>query len=128
HGIRLVTPAKARSAETIAKEEPAALRLTHGTSTSPATGSQTSPNIFFNVIANASEHCCGDPPAISTIAAAAIAPAEPTSAWQPPAAPEIKALLATTRPKAPEVNKYRIICSRVGFNCSLTANNVPGTH
>ena len=63
------------------------------------------PNIFFNVMAKPSAHCCGVPPAISTIAAAAIAAAEPTSAWQPPAAPEIDALFATMKPNAPEVNK-----------------------
>src|SRR5699024_1465001 len=104
-GIRLVTPASAISAETIANDEPAAFRFTQETSTSPATGSQTRPSIFFNVMAKASADCCGVPPAISTIAAEAMAPAEPTSAWQPPAAPEIKALLATTNPNAPAVNK-----------------------
>src|SRR5699024_9790766 len=79
-GIRLVTPAKDISADIIANVEPPALRFTHGTSTRPATGSQTKPSIFFSVIANASADCCGVPPAISTIAAEAIAPAEPTSA------------------------------------------------
>src|SRR5699024_1302971 len=78
--ILLVTPSNAMSAETIANDEPPAFRFTHGTSTSPATGSQTRPSIFFNVIAKASADCCGVPPAISTIAAEAIAPAEPTSA------------------------------------------------
>ncbi len=61
--------------------------------------------MFFIEMAKASEHCCGEPPDISTMAAAAIAAAEPTSAWHPPAAPEIDALLATTNPNAPEVNK-----------------------
>ncbi len=80
HGIRLVTPASAISAATRELDAPIALRLTQGTSTKPATGSQTRPSMFFNVMANASEHCCGVPPAISTIAAAAIPAAEPTSA------------------------------------------------
>src|SRR5699024_276667 len=91
------------------------------------TGSQTSPSMFFKVIANASADCCGVPPAISTTAAEAMAPAEPTSAWHPPAAPDIIALLATTKPKAPEVNKNRTISSLVGFNCSFTAKRTPGT-
>src|SRR5690625_1788422 len=126
-GILLVTPANAKSAETIANEEPPAFLFTHGTSTNPATGSQTRPSIFLSVIANASALCCGVPPAVSTTAAEAIAPAEPTSAWQPPVAPAINALLATIIPKAPDVNKKLIISSRVGFNCSFTANKTPGT-
>src|SRR5699024_4171084 len=104
-GIRLVTPAKDISADIIANVEPPALRFTQGTSTRPATGSQTRPSMFFSVIAKASDDCCGVPPAISTIAAEAIAPAEPTSAWQPPEAPAINALFATTHPNAPAVNK-----------------------
>src|SRR5699024_9345789 len=79
-GILLVTPASAMSAETIATDDTPAFRFTNGASTSPATGSQTRPSIFFNVIAKASADCCGVPPAISTIAADAIAPADPTSA------------------------------------------------
>ena len=57
----------------------------------------------------------------------AIPLAEPTSAWHPPAAPEIQALFATTIPKAPAVNKNSIISSRVGRNFSLSANSTPGT-
>src|SRR5699024_4073106 len=40
---------------------------------------------------------------------------------------EIEALFATTKPKAPDVNKKLIICSRVGFNLFFTANKTPGT-
>src|SRR5699024_11102589 len=60
-------------------------------------------------------------------AAAAMAPAEPTSAWQPPVAPEIKALFATTIPNAPVVNKKRSMSSRDAFNLSFTENKTPGT-
>src|SRR5699024_6060104 len=105
HGMRLVTPASDMSADTMAREDPPAFRFTQGTSTKPATGSQTRPSIFFNVIAKASDDCCGVPPAISTMAAEAIALADPTSAWHPPAAPEMKELFATTKPNAPAVNK-----------------------
>src|SRR5699024_763588 len=73
HGMRLVTPASDMSADTRAREDPPAFRFTQGTSTKPATGSQTRPSIFFNVIAKASDDCCGVPPAISTMAAEAIA-------------------------------------------------------
>src|SRR5699024_513409 len=53
-GIRLVTPASAKSADIIARVDPPAFLFTQGTSTSPATGSQTRPSIFFKVRANAS--------------------------------------------------------------------------
>lgn len=51
-----------------------------GISTSPATGSHTSPRIFLRVIATAESIISGVPPASSTTAAAAIAAAEPHSA------------------------------------------------
>src|SRR5699024_12513253 len=82
-GIRLVTPASAKSADIIARGDPPAFLFTQGTSTSPATGSQTRTSIFFKVRANASADRAGLPPAITTIAADAIAPAEPTSASHP---------------------------------------------
>lgn len=90
-GIMLTHPAKAKSAETKALAAPIALRLTHGTSTKPAIGSQTKPNKLLIAIDNASAHCYGVPPAASTAAAAPIAEALPTSAWQPPVAPAIPA-------------------------------------
>ena len=43
-GMRLVMPATAMFAALTALTAPMTLRLTHGTSTSPATGSQTSPS------------------------------------------------------------------------------------
>lgn len=57
-----------------------ALRLTQGTSTNPAIGSQTKPNKLLIAIDKASAHYCGVPPAASTAAAAPIAEALPTSA------------------------------------------------
>lgn len=126
-GILLLMPAKAISAATTADEAPTPFRFTQGTSTSPATGSHTNPSIFLSAIAIASADCCGVPPAISTTAAAAIPVADPTSAWQPPAAPAMKALFAITNPNAPAVNRNSSICSRVGFSFSLTANKTPGT-
>ena len=52
-GIRDSIPASAISAAVRAFVAPAALRLTHGTSTRPATGSQTRPSMFFIAIAKA---------------------------------------------------------------------------
>ena len=79
-GIRLLIPASAMSAAIIAIDAPAALRFTQGTSTNPATGSQTRPSIFFKAIAKACALVSASPPIASTIAAAAIALAEPISA------------------------------------------------
>ena len=79
-GITLSIPANAISAATIAWAAAPALRFTQGTSTSPATGSHTNPNIFFKAIATACPTCLGLPPYSSTAAPAAIAAAEPHSA------------------------------------------------
>ena len=79
-GILLTKPASAISALVKALTEPITFRLTQGTSTNPATGSQTKPNKLDIAIAKASEDCCGVPPAASTAAAAPIAEALPTSA------------------------------------------------
>src|SRR5699024_8693684 len=56
-----------------------------------------------------------------------IAAAEPTSAWQPPAAPEIDALFATTKPNAPDVSKKFSISFREGSRRGFKPNNTPGT-
>ena len=79
-GILLFIPANAKSAAISAVEAPAAFLFTQGTSTNPATGSHTRPSIFFNAMANAWAHISASPPIASTIAAAAIALAEPISA------------------------------------------------
>src|SRR5699024_601758 len=126
-GILDSMPASAMSAAVRALLAPAALRFTHGTSTRPATGSQTRPSIFLSAMAKPCALIAGVPPAISTRAAAAIALALPTSAWQPPAAPEMFALFATTKPNAPEVNRNLIMSSRDTPCFSFMANNTPGT-
>ena len=102
-GITLFTPAKAISAAVMAMTEKIPLRFTQGTSTKPATGSQASPRIFFIARANACNTSSFVPPANSVTAAAAIAAAEPHSAWQPPTAPATEAFLATTAPTAAAV-------------------------
>src|SRR5699024_11270491 len=56
-----------------------------------------------------------------------LAAAEPTSAWQPPAAPDIDALFATTNPNAPEVSKKFNISLRVGSSRGFKPNRTPGT-
>ena len=90
-GMRLSMPAKAISAAATAFTAPTTLRLMHGTSTSPATGSQARPSRFFNAIATAWHSCSDVPPRRHTRAPAAMADALPISAWHPPAAPEIQA-------------------------------------
>ena len=91
-------PARAMSAAATAITAYTPFRLTQGTSTRPATGSQARPRVFFSASAAASAHCWGEPPITSVSAAAAMAAAVPHSAWQPPAAPEMVALVATTPP------------------------------
>ena len=59
---------------------PITFRLMQGTSTSPATGSQTKPKSDFMAMAVAFTACCGVPPFNSTMVPAAIAVADPTSA------------------------------------------------
>ena len=83
-GILLVQPANAISAAIKALPAPIAFRLTHGISTKPAVGSHTSPRRLEIVIDIACALCSGVPLAASTAAAAPIAEALPTSAWQPP--------------------------------------------
>lgn len=81
-------PASAICADENAIIAPETFRLMHGISTKPATGSQTRPNMDFKVMAAASAHIPGVPPHSSVTAAAAIAAADPHSAWHPPSAPE----------------------------------------
>ena len=114
------------SAAASALTEPTTFRLTQGTSTKPATGSQTSPNKLLNAIAKASAACVGLPPQISTAAAAAMPEALPTSAWQPPVAPAIIALLAVTIPNALAQKRKAIIWSVVNPRFFCNANNTPG--
>ena len=85
-------PASEVWALTSAVAAPEALRFWHGTSTRPATGSHTRPIMLVSAFPAAFKHCSGVPPSSSTHAAAAMAAAEPISAWQPPSAPETVAL------------------------------------
>ena len=79
-GMGLPTPARASSAAVRALTAPMTLRLTQGSSTSPATGSHTRPIRFWRAVAQAQAICSGVPPSRATRAAAAMAEAEPTSA------------------------------------------------
>ena len=79
-GMALVTPARAISAQERALTAPMTLRLTQGTSTSPATGSHTSPRVLLRAMAQAWVIWKGVPPITCTSAAAAMPEAEPTSA------------------------------------------------
>lgn len=73
-------PASESSAAVSAFIAPMALRLTQGTSTSPATGSHISPMRFFSAMATAFAICASLPPCRKTSAAAAMADALPISA------------------------------------------------
>ena len=90
----LVIPERAISAEARATADEVALRLTHGTSTKPATGSHTSPIKPFIAKAAALMQVKGEPPPICASPAEAIAAADPHSAWQPPSAPDREAFEA----------------------------------
>src|SRR5512145_1370510 len=77
-------------------------------------------------IAEAFRHCTGVPPRISVIPAAAIATAAPTSAWQPAAAADNVALLATTMPTADAANNPLKTFSVLHLKYSPPAMIVPG--
>ena len=66
------------------------------------------------------------PPAAIVIAAEAIAEAEPTSAWQPPSAPEIEALLAITSPNAPAVKRKSSCCDSLKPSFSIATVSTAG--
>ena len=61
-GTRLSMPARAMSAALTAFTAPMTFRLTQGTSTSPATGSQIRPRKHWRLMAAASHACCAVPP------------------------------------------------------------------
>ena len=79
-GMALSAPDRAISAQDRALTAPITLRLTQGTSTSPATGSHTSPKVLDKAMAQAWAICSPVPPITCTSAAAAMPEAEPTSA------------------------------------------------
>ena len=94
------TPESASWADENAAAVPMALRAWQGTSTRPPTGSHARPRRFARVSDAASSACSGVPPKSCTSAAAAMAAALPTSAWQPPSAPETLAFNVRMRPMA----------------------------
>ncbi len=69
------------SAAAKALETPTALRLMHGISTGPATGSQMSPRRFLRAMAAAWITCSGVPPPSCASPAAVMAEATPISDW-----------------------------------------------
>ena len=75
-----VGAASAMLAQETAFTAPTTLRLMQGTSTRPATGSQTRPSRLPSAMAAAAAHCSGVPPFRLHRAAAAMALAAPTSA------------------------------------------------
>ena len=119
-------PASAISAAHRAHITPPPLRLMQGTSTSPATGSHTSPSWFLMAIAAALAAISGVPPFSSTKAAAAMAAALPHSAWQPPSAPAMLACWARTRPMPPAAASASQACWRLAPRCSIMASTAPG--
>src|SRR5699024_8770271 len=86
HGMWQCILACDMSGDTKARGAPPAFRFAHVTSTKPVTGLRSSPSVFFNVIAKATDDCYGVPPNISTMAAEARSLADPPSAGHPPAA------------------------------------------
>ena len=87
-GDGAVNPRQAMLAQDTAFTAPTTFRLTQGTSTRPATGSHTRPSRFApGPWPQRRRRQPGCPLSNSTGAAAAMALAAPTSAWQPPSAP-----------------------------------------
>src|SRR5262249_55378815 len=79
-GMTLSTPARAVCAPVRASIAVNPLRTTQGTSTSPATGSQARPSVFWSVSAAACTDILGVPPSRNASAPAAIAAPTPCSA------------------------------------------------
>lgn len=89
--------------------------MIHGTSTRPQTGSQVNPNIFLRANAAAFAIHSASPPCRYASPPAAIALAEPISAWHPPDAPAMLAFSAITAP-IPALTKS---ASTIRFSVSL---------
>ena len=99
------SPRIARLAADTALIAPRPLRSMQGTCTRPRTGSQVMPRWCSSAISAAFSIWAGVPPSTAQRPAAAIAAAEPTSAWQPASAPEIEALYFTSPPIAAAVSR-----------------------
>ncbi len=74
----------------------------------------------------AERQASGVPPSSSQMAEAAMAVAVPTSAWQPPSAPETEALRATIAPMAQAFQSARARRSSSASAASATARSDPG--
>ena len=81
-------------------------------------GSHTRPSMFASAMPAASRHMAGVPPMSSTAMLAAMALAEPTSAWQPPSAPATVALRAMICPTAAALTRPALSISSSSPNCS----------
>ena len=90
-------------------------------------GSHTSPMSPESAVAAAARHWAGVPPIISTAALAAMALAVPTSAWQPPSAPDTVDARATSMPTAAALASPRFSCSRARPFSSCSANSTAGS-
>ncbi len=75
----------------------------------------------------AARHACGSPPRSCVAAAAAMALAVPTSAWQPPSAPATVALRLTTKPTAAAHARASRSRAPSYFSASSKASTTPGT-
>ena len=84
NGITSAKPAKAMLAQARALVAAITFLPRHGTSTRLATGSQIRPSMLCSAMEAAASDCSRVPSARVTRPAAAIAAADPPSAWQPP--------------------------------------------
>ena len=97
-----------------------------GISQAPWTGSQTEPMEFWRAMAAASQACRAEPPAISTTAAAAMAPATPISTWQPAVSAANPQRRAAISPTAEAANRARDIRSGPSALSSASVVRTPG--
>ena len=123
----LSRPARAISAQAAALTAPMTLRLTQGTSTRPPTGSQMRPMTLARAKATAWSTWTGVPSSSSTRPPAAMAEAEPISAWQPPSAPDRVASFSMTMPIPPAVKQARSRASSLRPRASATVNSTAGS-
>lgn len=99
------SPCSASEAAETALIAPSPLRSMQGTCTKPLTGSHVMPRWCSSAISAAFSTWALVPPSAAHRPAAAIAEAEPTSAWQPSSAPEIEAFSLTMPPIAAAVSR-----------------------
>ena len=125
-GIFGTMPASAISAHERALTVPTTFRFMQGTSTRPATGSQTRPSRFCSANPAAYIICPAVPLCKKTSVPAAIADAAPISAWQPPSAPEIDARFAIICPIPAETNSPCIILFSVVFLSRYSGTRTAG--